>query len=140
MSVSAATSLPSTLADYADLDADIAAMSEMDRWHTMRVMGVDDLYFLLSRILSTSIWPHPSDETRTLWDDEWILDRCRECQFDNKEVVKIWARGHGKSTIDTFGGLIRHALADPNVTIGIFSITGKVARSFLYQIKVELEG
>ena len=113
-------------------------MSETDRMHLLRVLSTDDLYFLLARILSTSSWPHPSGG-KLLWDDEWILDRCRECQFDNQNVVKIWARGHGKSTIDTFGGLIRLALADPNTTIGIFSITAKVARSFLYQIKLELE-
>ena len=38
----------------------------------------------------------------------------------------------------TFGGLIRHVLNDPNITIGLFAITNKVAQGFLFQIMQEL--
>lgn len=104
-----------------------------------RELSINDLYFLLSRILSTKEWAHPRNKSLKLWDDEWVFEVCRDFQFDIKDKLHILARGHGKTTIHTFGGLIRHILNNCNVTIGLFAITGQVARSFLFQIMKELE-
>ena len=51
----------------------------------------------------------------------------------------MWARGHGKSSIITVGGAIQEVLRDPEVTIGIFSHTSAIAKSFLATIKREFE-
>lgn len=100
---------------------------------------MSDLYFLLRYILRTRDWKHPEKEELSFWENEWILARCREVQFDSNNRLNIWARYHGKSTICTFGLGIQEILQDPNVTIGIFSITRPIADSFVTQIKNELE-
>jgi intein/homing endonuclease len=43
------------------------------------------------------------------------------------------------STIITFGGSVQELLRDPELTIGIFSHSAKIARSFLWQIMREFE-
>lgn len=114
-------------------------MSPVDRAALFRVMGISDLYFLLRYILLTRFWKHPENEEISLWENEWILARCREIQFDSNNRLNIWARYHGKSTICTFGLGIQSILVDPNITVGIFSITRPIADTFVGQIKAELE-
>lgn len=105
----------------------------------MRVCGKRDLYFLLRYVLSTRDWKDPEDKSKSFWDKQWLLDRCREIQFDSEGVLNVWARYHGKSTIMTFGFTILALLDNPNTTVGIFSVTKQVADSFVAQIKYELE-
>jgi predicted phage terminase large subunit-like protein len=51
----------------------------------------------------------------------------------------LWAREHYKSTIITVGKTIQDILNDPDITVGIFSHTRPIAKSFLKQIKREFE-
>lgn len=133
--------LPANLADYDLLEARMDQLDESAQAHLMRLMGKHDLYFLLRYILSTRDWKDPeSPENRSFWEKQWLLDRCREVQFDGEGVLDIWSRYHGKSTIKTFGFSILSMLRNANITIGIFSVTKSVADSFLSQIKYELEG
>lgn len=70
----------------------------------------------------------------------WLFERCREVQLSPDGHLDLWAREHCKSTIITVGKTIQDILARPGITVGIFSHTRPVARSFLRQIKRELEG
>ena len=81
---------------------------------------------------------------------QWILDRCKEVQAAPDGYLDLWAREHYKSTIITFAKSIQDILAshgdDPlpkwegkEVTIGVFSCTRPIAKSFLRQIKRDLE-
>lgn len=133
------TFLPRTVLDYHNLDQAIQAMSPEDQAHQLRMCGKSDLYFLVSRILTTSQWIDPEDPSKSFWDKQWLIDRCREIQFDGEDRLNIWARYHCKSTIATFAFSIFTIINNPNVTIGIFSVTKGVADGFVSQIKYELE-
>lgn len=91
-------------------------------------MGRNDLYFLIRYLLKRKDIEHP-----------WLFDRCREVQADPDGVLDLWARGHYKSTIITFGLTIQDILNDPELTFGIFSHTRPIAKGFLRQIKSEFE-
>jgi hypothetical protein len=99
-----------------------------------------DLYFLLWYGCGRKDLAHP-----------WLLERCKEVQADPNGHLDLWARGHYKSTIITFGKTIQDILAshgnDPlpiyggkEITVGIFSCTRPIAKGFLAQIMRELEG
>lgn len=92
-------------------------------------LGRDDLFFLLVWILN-----------RKDLDRDWLFDRCREVQEKPNGYLDLWSREHYKSTIITYGLTIQDILNDPEVTIGIFSLTRPMAKSFLRQIKQEFEG
>lgn len=76
-----------------------------------------------------------------------MYDRCLEVQAEPYGYLDLWARDHRKSTIITYAHSIQEILAshgedplmDEEVTIGIFSHTRPIAKSFLRQIKRELE-
>jgi len=93
-----------------------------------RHLALNDLFFLIVYVL------HRADVNR-----DWLFDRCREVQNDPDGYLDLWSREHYKSTTLTFGLTIQDILNDPNVTIGIFSHTRPVAKSFLRQIKREFE-
>lgn len=131
--------LPATVAEYSRLDQAIMQMSGQDAAHQHRLCGKADLFYLVSRILSTREWLDPEDPTKAFWDKQWLIDRCREIQFDGEDVLNIWARYHCKSTIATFAFSIFTIINNPNVTIGVFSVTKGVADGFVAQIKYELE-
>lgn len=87
-----------------------------------------DLYFLLRYGLN-----------RPFVDNDWWFERCREVQFNPNGYLDLWAREHGKSTIITIALTIQDILNDPEITVGIFSHTRPIAKSFLRVIKREFE-
>jgi predicted phage terminase large subunit-like protein len=131
--------LPAFLSDYEDIQNYLDNASDRQWMEFMRMMAQDDLYFLLRFVLSTRDWKDPEREGYNFWEKQWLIDRCREIQFDSEDVINVWARFHCKSTIQTLGESVRAILKNPNITIGIFSVTKGVADEFVSQVKRELE-
>jgi predicted phage terminase large subunit-like protein len=79
---------------------------------------------------------------------DWLFARCKEVQDAPDGHLDLWARGHYKSSVITFGKTIQDILAthgegrigDRELTFGIFSHTRPIAKAFLRQIKREFEG
>lgn len=80
----------------------------------------------------------------------WLLERCKEVQENPNGFLDLWAREHYKSTMITFALSIQDILSSHGdtplvkwdrreVTIGIFSCTRPIAKSFLRQVKREFE-
>lgn len=95
---------------------------------TMRRLCREDLFFFL--LIGCK---------RKDIDHDWLYDRCREVEADPDGYLDLWAREHYKSTIITFGKTIQDILLNSELTFGIFSHTRPIAKSFLSQIKRELE-
>jgi len=90
-------------------------------------LGRRDLFFLLVYLCE-----------RKDIDHDWLFERCMEVRKNPNGYLDLWAREHYKSTIITFGLTIQDVLNDPEITIGIFSITRPSAKKFLSQIREEL--
>jgi predicted phage terminase large subunit-like protein len=94
----------------------------------MRELVLKDLFYLLTFAMRRK-------DMRRLW----LFHRCNEVQANPNDRLDLWAREHYKSTIITFAKTIQDILANPEITVGIFSHTKPIARGFLRQIKYELE-
>lgn len=109
-------------------------LGEAERHGPMAVMaamaelGRADLFFLLTRLMQ-----------RADADNDWCFARCKEVAAMPDGCLDLWAREHYKSTIITVALSIQDIVRDPEITIGIFSHTRPNAKSFLAQIKRELE-
>ena len=101
---------------------------ESDNRHAQRKLCRTDLFFLM-------LYGFKRKDV----DHDWLYARCREVQAAPDGFLDLWARDHYKSTIITFAKTIQDILADPEVTVGIFSHTRPIAKAFLEQIKRELE-
>lgn len=104
------------------------AVDEEHRSEVRRWLAQNDLFFLLVFVLNRS------DVNR-----DWLFYRCREVELEPNGFLDLWAREHFKSTIITFGLTIRDILRDPEITVGIFSFSRRIAKPFLRQIKREFE-
>lgn len=111
--------------------------SPEEKRHHLRYLARTDLYFLLRYGLNREDISHP-----------WLFDRCREVQASPNDHIDLWGREHYKSTVITYAKTIQDILAshgddpivDKEITVGIFSHTRPIAKSFLRQIKRDLEG
>lgn len=120
--------LPSSRLNYPQLLSSLSRAPPSEAITIFRHLCQIDLYFLLRYGLD-----------RPFVDHDWWFDRCREVQFAPNGYIDLWAREHGKSTIITIALTIQDILNDPEITVGIFSHTRPLAKSFLRVIKREFE-
>lgn len=93
-----------------------------------RRLAETDLFFFVTWVLRRADVAHP-----------WIYARCREVQAAPDGHLDLWARFHYKSTIVTFGLTLWEIVRDPEITICFLSHNNQTAKSFLLQIKTEIE-
>lgn len=128
-----------SLHDYPRLMNGLASLPAAEKRERLRGLARTDLYFLLRYLLRRNDVEHP-----------WLFERIREVEARPDGYLDLWARGHYKSTIITFGKTIQDILAshgeDPlahwgglEPTFCIFSHTRPIAKAFLRQIKTEFE-
>lgn len=101
-----------------------------------RELAKNDLFYLLTVVLGRG---KAAEKQNGSCDHDWIFARCREVEKNPNGYIDLWARGHFKSTLITFGLTIKDILNDPEITVGIFSCTRPIAKAFLRQIKQEFE-
>ncbi|MDR1242313.1 MAG: hypothetical protein LBM00_05990 [Deltaproteobacteria bacterium] len=122
--------MPSKIAPLgAAVNTDYAVAEQVENIDEKRRLALTDLFYLLTVIMG-----------RADINNDFLLARCREVQAGPDGYLDLWAREHYKSTIITIGKTIQDILLDPEITVGIFSHTRPVAKSFLRQIKREFEG
>ena len=97
-------------------------------WAAERWLAQNDLFFLLIYVMKRR------DINR-----DWLFNRCREVQREPNGYLDLWFREGYKSTIITVALTIQNILNHSDLTVGIFSHTRPVAKSFLRQIKREFE-
>jgi hypothetical protein len=93
------------------------------------LLACNDRFYLLTQLLGRKDAFKP-----------WLYERCREVEADPDDYLDLWAREHYKSTIITYAGVIQEVLADPEMTVGIFSVTKDISKAFVSQIKTEFDG
>jgi len=114
--------------DYPQIFADIAA-GKLKRRDTYRDLAKKDIFFLLYFGLERVDINHP-----------WLVDRCRDVDELSSNTLDLWAREHYKSTILTYAKPLQELINNPEERIAFFSHTRPIAKGFLRQIKVTLEG
>jgi predicted phage terminase large subunit-like protein len=113
---------------YFELFQDTKAKDDRKNYiASARPLILNDLYFLLAYICGR-------DDLKK----DWLFDRCMEVQANPNGYLDLWSREHYKSTIITYGLTIQDILWDPEITIGLFSVTRPNSKKFLYQIRAEL--
>lgn len=117
-----------TLEEYRALCQRLKSQTPEDKLKLTRHLAKTDLFYLLTVIFGRT------DAFR-----QWILDRCNEVSEDPNGHLDVWSRDHYKSSIITYALTIQDVLNDPEITVGIFSHSAKIAKDFLLQIKREFE-
>ena len=105
-----------------------AAVWQENSIPVIRDFILNDRFFLLTQVLGVSVAWHP-----------WVLERCREVEADPDEHLDLWSRGHFKSTIITYAGVIQYVLAHPEHAVCIMSYKAGAAEAFSAQIKAAFE-
>jgi hypothetical protein len=136
--------IPNTLEEYSanwewiknERARSASAWEEAMRWFCL-----EDLFFLINYVLSTSRVIHSETKEPFFFHDSFLemcklnqryINRC-ESSFDGS------ARRGGKSTVRTFAGAIQIGMKYPESSQCIFSVERKLARKHLRVIKEELE-
>lgn len=114
--------------DYQDIFRTIAA-GKINALATYRELCLKDLFFVLYFGLERIDVNKP-----------FIIQCIRDVEENCVDTLDLWAREHYKSTILTYGLPIQELARNPEERIGIFSHTRPIAKGFLRQIKVTLEG
>ena len=117
-----------TLEEYTILYQRIKDQNPKEKQKLNRHLAKTDLFYLLTVILGRK------DAFR-----QWILDRCNEVSKQPNGYLDVWSRDHYKSSIITYALTIQDVLNNPEITVGIFSHSAKIAKDFLLQIKREFE-
>lgn len=120
--------LPKGIEGYPALWERIRGMGPAEAHEALRWLCLNDLYFLVRYVLRRGDIEHP-----------WVFARAREVQAEPDGWMDLWARGHFKSTLRTFGQTIQEILRNPELTVCILSFNRPTAVAFLNQIKTELE-
>ena len=115
--------------DYQDVFRTVAA-GKLDPVSTYREFCLKDLFFVLLFGL----------EREDINKSVFLVKCVREVEDDHEDTLDLWAREHYKSTILTYGLPIQELIQNPEERIGIFSHTRPIAKGFLRQIKITLEG
>jgi predicted phage terminase large subunit-like protein len=93
-----------------------------------RLLCLRDRYFLLTQALGVRVALHP-----------WVYERCREVEADPDGYLDLWSRGHFKSTIITYAGVVQEILRNPEICVCVMSYKRGAANAFLSQIKTAFE-
>lgn len=115
---------------------DVPLLMDFDRVHAfykkvleandvaqVRLLCLRDRFFLLTVVLGVEVADHP-----------WVFARCREVEQDPDEHLDLWSRGHFKSTIITYAGVVQEILRNPEIKICIFSYKADSAKLFVRQV------
>ena len=106
--------------------------------HWQREMCLNDIYYLGVYILGFTFMEEDSTGPIPI-KRPWIFNRCREVQTNPDYNVDIWAREHLKSTIITLLKTIQDILNNPEIAVCIYSYNSSIAKSFVRQIRENLE-
>lgn len=114
--------------EYLDKMREIETRKPAEKIQAYRYWCRNDLYFLMRYAMN-----------RPFMEKQWFFDRCREVEENPDGYLDLWHRESGKSLTITIGKTIQDILIDPEITIGIFSHTRPMAKSFLRVVKREFE-
>lgn len=109
---------------------------EFMRWQ--REMCRNDIYYLGVFVLGFRFL-YVDDDGHIPIMKPWIFNRCKEVQESPDYHVDIWAREHFKSTIITLLKTIQDILIDPEIAICIYSYNSSISRTFVRQIRENME-
>ena len=105
----------------------VAANDVNNFYSTLAIIGRDDLFAFMYFILRLPV------------NDPFIIARIYEVQDNHHNTIDLWAREHWKSMIITFALTIWTWLHTPEARQCIFSHTRAISKSFMNQIKQELQ-
>ncbi len=133
-----------TLAEYAELRKWLEGLLQAGRtsdWgDAVRDLIENDLFYLLSEVLSDGKLEHSTTGERFYWNQVYV-DMCRgvEWQISQGGGIDVSGRGSGKSTVRTKAGNIQRMVKYPNSTGCIFSYQRRSSLKHFLKIKEELE-
>lgn len=146
--------LPASLKEFRELEEMKLALEHSGRdaayQEFLRYWAEADFFAFMLWVYSTSGWryaaePDPFEEgepRRYLW-HPFIFDACRSIQFKEKDVMRLWAREHLKTTLGTQGRNVHRIIEDlplsAETTVAIISETKGLSKTFIAPIKLELE-